>query len=125
MRRELEKVGTLLDANILGPRILQPTIRFAVQSGQITDEMAQVLSRIAKNGDGDASTYRSVYPGKSAASISHIIADHKQIGIIAAYPTIRSRRYVARFSGPALLTALIHTMDAEGYLPFRRDDRGA
>ncbi len=125
LRRELEKVGTLLDANILGPRILQPTIRFAVQSGHITDEMAQVLSRIAKYGDGDASTYRSVYPGKSAASISHIIADHKQIGIIAAYPTIRSRRYVARFSGPALLTALIHTMDAEGYLPFRRDDRGA
>lgn len=117
LRRELAKIEQLLNAEVLLPQILVPTLIEARDRGIISKIECEVLTDIAQHQIVDSSVFRTHYPDKSPSMVSQIIAGYKQRGLIAPYPSINSRRYIVKFSGPLLLRSLITTLDRAGYLP--------
>jgi Fic family protein len=117
LRRELAKIDNLLNAEVLFPQILVPTLIEARDRGIISKIEYDVLTDIVQHQIADSSVFRHHYPNKSPSMVSQIIAGYKQRGLIAPYPSSNSRRYIVKFSGPMLLRSLITTLDRAGYLP--------
>lgn len=117
LRRELAKIDNLLNAEVLFPQILVPSLIEARDRGIISKIEYDVLTAIVQHQIADSSVFRHHYPNKSPSMVSQIIAGYKQRGLIAPYPSSNSRRYIVKFSGPMLLRSLITTLDRAGYLP--------
>ena len=119
LRRELSTVHAMMDASTLIPQILLPTLQEAHRRALISATELKVLNDILTLQVVDASLFKAYYPGRSAASISQVIARYKRRGLIASMPTATSRRYVIRVASPLLLRPLIDVLDRAGYLPVR------
>lgn len=117
LRRELAKIDNLLNADVLFPQILEPTLREARDRDIISRTEYGVLSDIVRHQIADSSIIKQHYPDKSASVISQTIAGYKRRGLLAPYPDPNSRKYVVKFSGPLLLRSLMNALDRAGYLP--------
>lgn len=116
LRREMERIDTLLDVQTLNATILIPAIQGMRGRGVIGVDEMRILLELLKHQVVDASFFRGFYPGKSAASISQVIARYKRDKLIRPYPEKRSRSYVLNLHGP-LLHDVMRAFDHAGFLP--------
>lgn len=121
LRRELTKIYRMLDAAILIPTILVPTLNEARDRQLISNTEHDVLIDVLAKQVADASVFKTHYPQRSPASLSQVIARYKQRRLIRPTPKPTSRRYVVQFTSALLLRPLIDVLDRAGYLPVPRD----
>lgn len=117
LRRELTMIDNMLNADVLFPQILEPTLTEARERNIISKIEHNVLTDILRSQIADSSLIRQHFPGKSASMVSQIIAGYKRRGLIAPFPHPNSRRYIVKFTGPLLLRSLVNALGRGGYLP--------
>ena len=120
LRRELTKIDTMLNADVLFNHVLEPALQESLDIKNITRTEHTTLKKILHKQIVDASIFRDVYPNKSPGIISQVITRYKKRGLIASYPHSNSRKYIIRFTGPLLIRSLINALERAGYLPIGR-----
>ncbi|NQW30749.1 MAG: Fic family protein [Ignavibacteria bacterium] len=116
LRREIEKIDLLLDVEFLHSKILVPALTYAYERGNISKLEFDILRALLNSKQSDAAVFKPFFKGRSASSVSQVIARFKTHGLIASYPNKNSRTYVVNFCGKDLLRALISSLDNAGYL---------
>jgi len=119
--REFTNISSLLDVATLGPRILSPSITLAHSRGLISLSEHRDINSLAHSQVFSSLEVRALYPQRSSAGISQVIARYKKRGLIVPTPHANSRTYAIHYSGPVLLRPLIEILRGQGYIPTTMD----
>lgn len=116
LKNELEKIDSLLDKNYVQKKVLDPTIKFALDRGNINKMEYDILSYlIGKDEMCIKSEELSKFGINNSKRKSLVMAKLRNTNIIHPI-TERGRIYTINFANSYLLRGILKTLDNEGFV---------
>ena len=116
LKNELEKIDSLLNKNYVQKKILSPTIKFAIERGNINKLEYDILSYlINKDNMFMKSEELSKFGINNSKRKSMIMAKLRNIKIIRPISE-GGRIYTINFANSYLLRGIIYTLEQEGFV---------
>lgn len=116
LKSEIDKIDQLLDYKILQKDILLPAVSFATERKLITQDEFLVLKKTIEKQTVKANDLKSIFPGKHASDISHIIGKLKEKKMLCPIQE-NGRIYCICFQNNFLLRGFIKALGDKGFLP--------
>ena len=112
---EIKKIDKLLDYDFLIPKILIPTLDYALERKNINQEEYQILKLAIEKGEVKAGDINSILKKKYHTQVSVYISKLKKEGLLTGAPS-KQRSYVVSFASNHLLRGIVDNLRKHNFI---------